>query len=66
MSKTQKPNKGGRPPVDTEAITLRLPRATIEKIEEVRRQFSSIPTKQTVIRFMIEDWIERRGNLKED
>jgi len=40
----------GRPKTDTEAITLRLPRAMIDAIDELRRHEPDIPTRPEMIR----------------
>lgn len=64
MSKTQKPNKGGRPPVDTEAVTLRLPREIIDVLETYRREQEIIPTRPEAIRQILSDWLYDRGYLR--
>lgn len=64
MSKTQKQSKGGRPPVDTEAVTLRLPRDMIEAVEAFRREQPKIPTRPEAIRIVLRDWLEVNGLLK--
>jgi hypothetical protein len=55
MSKTQKPvkNKGGRPAVDTEALTLRLPRAMIGTIDDYRRRLDDLPSRPEAIRRLL-------------
>jgi hypothetical protein len=55
MSKTQKPigNKGGRPPVDTEALTLRLSRAMIETIDDYRRALADLPSRPEAVRRLL-------------
>lgn len=40
----------GRPKTDTEPLTLRLPRAMIEVIDDLRRQEPDIPTRPEMIR----------------
>lgn len=54
MSKTQKPNKGGRPRVDTEAVTLRLPREMINQIDGFRRHAMDLPTRPEAIRRLLQ------------
>ncbi|CAH1661649.1 Ribbon-helix-helix protein, CopG family [Hyphomicrobiales bacterium] len=60
MLKTQKPerNKGGRPSVDSEAITLRLPRELIDAIDNQRRIEADLPNRQEMIRRIIVQWRE--------
>lgn len=40
----------GRPPVDTEAITLRLPRELIQNIDDLRRMEADVPTRPEMVR----------------
>ena len=56
-----KKSKIGRPAVDTEAVTLRLPREILDKIEEYRRKQDDIPTRQEAIRLILSDWFDIRG-----
>ena len=46
---TDKP-RIGRPPVDTEAITLRLPRELIVEIDNLRRIETDVPTRPEMVR----------------
>ncbi len=48
-----KKSKKGRPTVDTEAINLRLPRKTLNAIEEYRRNQDDIPTRPEAIRRLL-------------
>ena len=48
-----KKSKTGRPPIDTEAITLRLPRETIESIDGFRRHAMDVPTRPEAIRRLL-------------
>lgn len=43
-------SKRGRPRVDSEAITLRLPRAMIDAIDDARRMEKDLPTRPEMIR----------------
>lgn len=43
----------GRPPVDTAAITLRLPRDMIEAIDNRRREEPDLPTRPEMIRRLL-------------
>ncbi|WP_323716415.1 ribbon-helix-helix protein, CopG family [Paracoccus aminovorans] len=50
--------KRGRPPVDSEAINLRLPRELIEAIDDRRRLESDLPTRPEMIRRALVQWLE--------
>ncbi|MEI4486694.1 ribbon-helix-helix domain-containing protein [Frigidibacter sp. MR17.14] len=49
----------GRPPVDTEGVTVRFDRATLEKIDAIRRQQEDLPSRPEVVRRAVADWLER-------
>ncbi len=53
-----KKSKIGRPSVDTEAVTLRLPREILDEIEIYRRKQDNIPTRQEAIRTILIDWLK--------
>jgi hypothetical protein len=65
MSKTQEPNKGGRPPADTEAITLRLPRSMIAGLDEFRKNEPDLPGRPEGLRRILRDWLIGHGYLKD-
>ncbi|WP_233557373.1 hypothetical protein [Gemmobacter lutimaris] len=48
--------KMGRPPVDTEAVTVRLPRELIAGLDDARREDPEMPTRQEVIRRILVAW----------
>jgi len=48
--------KMGRPPVDTEAVTVRLPRELIAALDDARREDPEMPTRQEVIRRVLVAW----------
>jgi len=48
-----KKSKTGRPSVDTEAVTLRLPREMIESIDGFRRHAMDLPTRPEAIRRLL-------------
>jgi metal-responsive CopG/Arc/MetJ family transcriptional regulator len=48
--------KMGRPPVDTEAVTVRLPRELIAALDDARREDPEMPTRQEVIRRVLVTW----------
>jgi metal-responsive CopG/Arc/MetJ family transcriptional regulator len=52
--------KMGRPPVDTEAVTVRLPRELIAALDDARRTDPEMPTRQEIIRRVLLDWHARR------
>ena len=53
--------KMGRPPVDTEAVTVRLPRELIAVLDDARRTDPEMPTRQEIIRRVLMDWQARGG-----
>mgnify|MGYP002652052400 CR=1 FL=1 len=57
-----KPKKG-RPPVDTEAVNLRLPRDMLSAVDAMRREQSSLPTRPEAIRIALKDWLIANGYL---
>ena len=65
MSKTQEPakNKGGRPPTDTEGLTLRISRETLSAIDNVRRSEEDVPTRPEAIRRILNEWLRDNGYL---
>lgn len=48
--------KMGRPPVDTEAVTVRLPRDLLASLDAARRLDPHLPTRQEIIRRVLVDW----------
>ena len=50
--------KVGRPPSDTEAINLRLPREVIEELDDLRRKEVDVPTRPEMIRRIIQEFLE--------
>jgi metal-responsive CopG/Arc/MetJ family transcriptional regulator len=48
--------KMGRPPVDTEAVTVRLPRELITALDDARRYEPDMPTRQEIIRRVLLEW----------
>lgn len=55
----------GRPKKDTESINLRLPRAMIEAIDDLRRQEPDIPTRPEMIRRILVKQIGGDGDGEE-
>jgi hypothetical protein len=58
QSAAQKPK--GRPPVDTEAINVRLASAWIAKLDNWRRGQSDLPGRPEAIRRLIERSLEKQ------
>lgn len=54
----------GRPRSDTEAVTLRLPRDLIERLDDLRREQKDIPTRPEMIRRILLEKLETGENPK--
>lgn len=52
INDTKKPK--GRPPVDTEAVNVRMDRTVLEAIDEWRRRQTDLPTRPEAIRRLVE------------
>jgi Arc/MetJ-type ribon-helix-helix transcriptional regulator len=52
----------GRPPVDTEAVTVRLPRDLIAELDDARRTDPEMPTRQEIIRRVLVEWQAGRAD----
>jgi len=52
--------KMGRPKLDTEAVTLRLPREMIETLDERRRLEPDLPTRPEMIRRLLVDTLGKK------
>jgi hypothetical protein len=50
--------KMGRPPVDTEPVTIRMSRDMIKAIDDYRRTQEDLPTRPEVIRRVLAAWLE--------
>lgn len=48
----KKPKKG-RPPVDTEAVNVRLPREVLDALDTYRRAQADLPTRPEAIRRLL-------------
>lgn len=53
INSANKPKKG-RPPVDTEAVNVRVLRTTIDDIDEFRRDEEDLPTRPEAIRRLVD------------
>lgn len=56
--------KRGRPEVDSEALTVRLPADLMAAIDDARRKADKIPTRPEMVRIAVGDWAKRNGFLK--
>lgn len=52
----------GRPRLDTEPVNLRLPRGTIEAIDNMRREEADLPSRPEMIRRLLEQVIGKRDD----
>jgi hypothetical protein len=55
-----KKSKRGRPPVDTEAVNVRLPRETLQNLDDWRRRQDDLPTRPEAIRRIVDDGLKKR------
>jgi Arc/MetJ-type ribon-helix-helix transcriptional regulator len=55
---SQKKSGPGRPAVDTQPVTIRLPTSMIKKIDKLRGQEENPPTRQIFIRRHLAEWLE--------
>ncbi|WPZ29176.1 ribbon-helix-helix protein, CopG family [Sulfitobacter sp. OXR-159] len=53
--------KMGRPKLDTEAVTLRLPREMIDAIDDRRRVEPDLPTRPEMIRRLLAEILEPKA-----
>lgn len=53
----------GRPPVDTEAVKVRLPRADIQGIDSFAASEPDAPTRTEALRRIVADWLRQNGYL---
>ena len=56
----------GRPRLDTEALTLRLPAKTIAEIDDLRRAERDIPTRPEMVRRLIGIGINAQAGGRSD
>lgn len=53
IDSAKKPKKG-RPPVDSEAVNVRLPRDMLDAVDAFRRTEDDLPTRPEAIRRLVE------------
>jgi Arc/MetJ-type ribon-helix-helix transcriptional regulator len=58
------PKKLGRPPADTEPITLRLPHDVLAALDAMRQSNEFPPNRQEAIRVLLTQQLRERGFLK--
>lgn len=58
-------SKTGRPKVDTEALTVRLPRDMLVALDDFRRLQPDLPSRPEVVRHVLSQWIAEREALPE-
>lgn len=56
----------GRPKVDSQSVTLRLPTAVIEQIDDLRREEPDVPTRPEMIRRIIALHLEKLPDQESD
>lgn len=57
--------KIGRPQIDTEAVTVRLPREVIEAVDAFRKEEADLPTRPEGIRRLLTAMLKEKGYLPE-
>ena len=65
IDNVKKSKSMGRPPVDTEAVTVRLPREMLEAIDDYRRTPESLPTRPEALRILLKDQLYVLAYLNE-
>lgn len=50
--------KMGRPPKDTEPVTIRMDQELLKAIDEFRRQQPDIPSRPEVVRRVMQRWMQ--------
>ncbi|WP_152988029.1 hypothetical protein [Paracoccus sp. MKU1] len=53
--------KMGRPPADTEPVTIRMDREMLRAIDDYRREQADLPSRPEVVRRVMADWLARRA-----
>jgi len=56
-------SKIGRPTVDTEAVTLRLPRDVLEAVDAFRKDEKDLPTRPEGVRRLLAGALKEKGYL---
>ena len=53
--------KMGRPPADTEPVTIRMDREMLRAIDDYRREQADLPSRPEVVRRVMAEWLARRA-----
>lgn len=64
MSETASKNKGGRPPVDTTALTLRLHANVLRQIDDFRREQPDLPNRPEAVRRLLRSALDAEKQKK--
>ena len=56
----------GRPPKDTQAVMIRLPRIMIEALDRLRAEKPEQLTRPEMIRRILSDWLEENDRGRRD
>jgi len=66
MSEKQIPEKKamGRPRVDAEPLTVRLPPRLMTAVDDARRDIATIPSRPDIVRLALAEWLKLKGYLK--
>lgn len=62
IESTKKPKKG-RPPVESEALNLRLQQSLLLALDDFRRQQSDMPNRQEGVRRLLAEALKEKGYL---
>jgi hypothetical protein len=62
-SRIEKVGKIGRPSVDSEQITMRLPREIILALDDYRRGLNELPIRSEAIRLLLKEQLAKLGYL---
>ncbi len=54
----------GRPSINSTGIMLRIRDDIVKKIDDTRREEEDLPSRQEMIRRMIDEWFENKENMK--
>ena len=56
--------KMGRPPKDTEPVTIRMDKELLSVIDEFRRRLPDIPSRPEVVRRVMRQWLyDQKGSI---
>lgn len=64
INSANKNRKRGRPPVDTEAVNVRMARADIEAVDAFAAAQEDAPTRPEAVRRIVRAWLVEKGLLE--